>query len=560
MVVILEDTVKTIVFHSYKGGVGRTLTLANLGYALSRMGKKVVLLDLDVDAPSLHSKFEQDRKVRGGYINYLKEYYEPIEDKSRAQTVVYEAMKADIKECSDSLRKYTIDISNNLKLIPAGDPSQPMYWWNLGSTWLHFLLSLTREEINKVENGYSIYNTVSRKFLQRELEVIKALYPSKGADYLIVDCRSPREYSSVALIFWADIVVSMFNSSLDGLKGLVNIHHFVRRARSGDPKSKGAVRPRIIPVLCRVPEDFADESANQLQEAIMADWAKIQIPFGPALEPPEQFATLHEFRDLEQTERLLLHHQPTLPKSAFPKVRDIDVKLSHDYVELFCQIFAIEEDVVKGVPLREAKIWNRVFGLTKNVTLERTFPILGSGVMLNRDNERNVALRANSILIWFNSGTEFYASDLRGRGVGESEIDRALRSMVEKQGYDWGSDFGRELTQLGRVLKSTPANVADILTAWCKYDHAAGFGRMTCTYNASSNSGRIIWKDSFLHSDQKPLPHATEFACGYIRGILKNVLPVGKGHLSVKPMTKTVFAFSWMVKRNKSDMRRQVRE
>jgi Mrp family chromosome partitioning ATPase len=74
---------KTIVFHSYKGGVGRSLALSNLAFALSAMGKRVVVMDLDIDAPGLHSKLalaseamnDWENRVQGGYIDYLAYYF-----------------------------------------------------------------------------------------------------------------------------------------------------------------------------------------------------------------------------------------------------------------------------------------------------------------------------------------------------------------------------------------------------------------------------------------------------------------------------------------------------
>ncbi len=41
-------------FYSYKGGVGRTMLLVNTGALLARMGRKVLLCDLDVEAPGMH--------------------------------------------------------------------------------------------------------------------------------------------------------------------------------------------------------------------------------------------------------------------------------------------------------------------------------------------------------------------------------------------------------------------------------------------------------------------------------------------------------------------------
>lgn len=41
-------------FYSYKGGVGRTTLLANVGAILARRGRRVVLWDLDLEAPGMH--------------------------------------------------------------------------------------------------------------------------------------------------------------------------------------------------------------------------------------------------------------------------------------------------------------------------------------------------------------------------------------------------------------------------------------------------------------------------------------------------------------------------
>src|SRR3989442_7579550 len=47
---------ETVAFYSYKGGVGRTLLVANTAQFLAMSGRKVVALDLDLEAPGLHQK------------------------------------------------------------------------------------------------------------------------------------------------------------------------------------------------------------------------------------------------------------------------------------------------------------------------------------------------------------------------------------------------------------------------------------------------------------------------------------------------------------------------
>jgi cellulose biosynthesis protein BcsQ len=46
---------KFVTFYSYKGGVGRTLALANVAWAAALDGKKVVIIDFDLEAPGISS-------------------------------------------------------------------------------------------------------------------------------------------------------------------------------------------------------------------------------------------------------------------------------------------------------------------------------------------------------------------------------------------------------------------------------------------------------------------------------------------------------------------------
>ena len=52
-----EGTIVT--FYSYKGGVGRTFVLANIGALLSQWGYKILCVDWDLEAPGLHLFFKQ---------------------------------------------------------------------------------------------------------------------------------------------------------------------------------------------------------------------------------------------------------------------------------------------------------------------------------------------------------------------------------------------------------------------------------------------------------------------------------------------------------------------
>jgi MinD-like ATPase involved in chromosome partitioning or flagellar assembly len=62
-----------VTFFSYKGGVGRTTLLASTAIQLARDGKRVVAIDLDVEAPGLGSLL--GATTRRGVIDFLVDHY-----------------------------------------------------------------------------------------------------------------------------------------------------------------------------------------------------------------------------------------------------------------------------------------------------------------------------------------------------------------------------------------------------------------------------------------------------------------------------------------------------
>jgi len=66
---------KTITFYSYKGGVGRTLALVNIANRLAEFGKKVCVMDFDLEAPGLIHKYKYNiSEVKQGLVDYIYEF------------------------------------------------------------------------------------------------------------------------------------------------------------------------------------------------------------------------------------------------------------------------------------------------------------------------------------------------------------------------------------------------------------------------------------------------------------------------------------------------------
>jgi len=63
-------------FYSYKGGVGRSMALANVAHLLAdRYAKRVLIVDWDLEAPGLHRFFGiEDRNVKRGLLDLLVDY------------------------------------------------------------------------------------------------------------------------------------------------------------------------------------------------------------------------------------------------------------------------------------------------------------------------------------------------------------------------------------------------------------------------------------------------------------------------------------------------------
>jgi hypothetical protein len=81
-----------ITFYSYKGGVGRSMALANVGHIMAwqmKPQRKVLMIDWDLEAPGLHKFFNDQLKTNfpggefahalrqaPGLINFLHDVYE----------------------------------------------------------------------------------------------------------------------------------------------------------------------------------------------------------------------------------------------------------------------------------------------------------------------------------------------------------------------------------------------------------------------------------------------------------------------------------------------------
>ena len=182
---------KTIVFYSYKGGVGRTLALVNVANRLAEFGKKVCIIDFDLEAPGLEYKYGNKIDVNSittGIVDYIYKF----------------TTERDV----DSIEKYAIDIpmsppQKNIHLIPAGNHDSGDYWKKLSRIdWWKLLYE-------KDSQGLQF-------FLNMKTQIEDSIKP----DYLLIDSRTGiTESSSLTMSLLADRVVVLAANNQENLIG-----------------------------------------------------------------------------------------------------------------------------------------------------------------------------------------------------------------------------------------------------------------------------------------------------------------------------------------------------
>lgn len=65
---------RVVVFYSYKGGVGRTTAMLHVAYLLAKAGRRIALVDMDLEAPGLRHAVETlEPEPQQGLVDYLYE-------------------------------------------------------------------------------------------------------------------------------------------------------------------------------------------------------------------------------------------------------------------------------------------------------------------------------------------------------------------------------------------------------------------------------------------------------------------------------------------------------
>lgn len=202
-------TMQTVAFYSYKGGVGRTLLVANTAQFLAMSGRKVVALDLDLEAPGLHQKLgsrEDLNQAKGGTLRgAVDELLDILRDepgsRSLQETAINVPLPDDAKE-------------GFLRVIPAGAAPSHAYWAALDK-----LNNTLRANPRKAALPEAVFE------LQARIE--EAFAP----DFLLIDSRTGiTELGSLATSLLADRVVCLTTTATESVEGTKVVADALRKA------------------------------------------------------------------------------------------------------------------------------------------------------------------------------------------------------------------------------------------------------------------------------------------------------------------------------------------
>ncbi|MGH8559423.1 MAG: KGGVGR-motif variant AAA ATPase [Methylococcales bacterium] len=212
---------KTIVFYSVKGEVGRTLALYHMALSLRRRNENVVMLDWDYSAPGLSYKCKLPEERRSGYLEYLMRYDTKAraDDREPGKRDRLESLKANAHEIFPEARE---ERKGRLWLIPAGDDSTQAYWEFLSSFRFHRLFYFGYNEVKGLTpEAFPLkWLELNRHAFKNDKALIEQAFEP---DYLLVDCKTSLEESTgIAVLLWADSMAHFLPGNLEGLKYLAD--------------------------------------------------------------------------------------------------------------------------------------------------------------------------------------------------------------------------------------------------------------------------------------------------------------------------------------------------
>jgi hypothetical protein len=226
-----------VTFYSYKGGVGRTLALANVAALLATWGYRVLCVDWDLEAPGLHMYFQKalGNFAHDGLVEWVQAYAQGERPDWRRFVREFHLRKTDLP----------------VTLMSAGRQDDK---------YAERMMSLNWQDLYQS-------NELGRFIEDARAEWVESF------DFILIDSRTGlTDIGGICTIQLPDLMVALFTANEQNVRGILSVGTRAREARNSLPVDRA--RLLVIPVPMRWEARIEYETAQ--------DWLKT---FSRRLEP-----------------------------------------------------------------------------------------------------------------------------------------------------------------------------------------------------------------------------------------------------------------------------------
>lgn len=409
-----------VTFYSFKGGTGRSMALVNVAADLLLRGRKVLMVDFDLEAPGLDTfPMSLVPSRRGGLVEIITDY---LNSTSESPPLL-----------EDYVSRATLDgvASGELWLMTAGRQD---------STYDSRFKAINWQDFYENEGGFFFFEDLKVQWSQ-------TLKP----DYVLIDSRTGHtDIGGICTRQLPDCVVSMFFPNEQNIRGLIPVINDVRNEKSG-PLQK---QIDLHFVMANVPD--LDDEEEILAQACRS--AKESLGYS------DLASTIHHFSSLSMLEqRLLLIDRP---KS----------KLATEYRQLSAAIVQLNLEDRDGAlaVIYKALIDIRTDNEAADVQLERRLQTIRTihsddkDILLGLARFRRAQRRVDEALDLFEQVLQLdslNAEGLLGRAEVLMSLDRRSEAVPDLQNFFTLSDVSAVSFALAArlLIMADYSKLADVL-------------------------------------------------------------------------------------------------
>ncbi len=311
-----------VTFYSYKGGVGRSMALANVAAYLASIGRKVVMVDFDLEAPGLDSFEEFDLpQATSGVVEYVSHYLEHQRPAPVKEFVLPLTPKTLVRD-----QKTDRFLEGGLWLMTSGAKNESYNRKRTAINWA---------ELYDKHDGVAFFENF-------KADIEDTFKP----DYVLVDSRTGlTDIGGVCTLHLPDLVVLLFALNEQNLEGIAAVARLLRESER---------LPQIVPVATPVPnlprEDGSPlEQRFQRAKHLLGTEVSLSLAYVPDLalkekvivwEEPSQLTAQYEdlankisLSDPGGLDFLLRELKAALDSFEFERVEELASLLLADYAD-----------------------------------------------------------------------------------------------------------------------------------------------------------------------------------------------------------------------------------